>query len=327
MQSQEFAPACWSLGLRTAGLSLADVRAEFDRGAFLRTHILRPTWHFVAPADLRWMLTVTAPRVHRLNAGYCRREGLDQATLDRGASVIMDALRGGAPLTRPELTAALAAEGIVVAGLALACLVMHAELEALICSGPMRGTQPTYALFDGRVPHSAPGTLADLVLRFFAGHGPASVKDFCRWSSLTVAQANAGLGEVADRLVCVEVEGSTLWSDPAAPTDGDFAAALLLPLYDEATLSYPVINFPTAPDHPLAPVSLSLGSVILDGTNVATWHRRVQGRRLIMRVDPVPGLAPGLAAGQRAAVEAAAEQLAVFLGLGLDLQWGREPIG
>jgi hypothetical protein len=143
VQSQEYGHALWSLGMRTSGLTAAHVQAEFDRGAFLRTHILRPTWHFVAPEDIRWILELTSPRVQRLNETIYRQEGLDPAILERGAALIVEELRGGRYRTRTELAQALAARGLVSQRLGLAYIVMNAELEGVICSGPMRGAQQT----------------------------------------------------------------------------------------------------------------------------------------------------------------------------------------
>jgi hypothetical protein len=86
--------------MRTDRLSAAEVQAEFDSGDFLRTHILRPTWHFVAAEDIRWILEVTAPRVQRLNQTIYRQHSLDPATLDHGVAVIAEQLRGGRYRTR-----------------------------------------------------------------------------------------------------------------------------------------------------------------------------------------------------------------------------------
>ena len=110
VQSQEYAHALWSLGMRTSGLTVAGVQAEFDSGSFLRTHILRPTWHFVAAEDIRWILQVTAPRVQKLNQTIYRQHGLDPATLDRGLAVIVEELEGGRYRTRAELARRLPIE-------------------------------------------------------------------------------------------------------------------------------------------------------------------------------------------------------------------------
>ncbi|HEX6180013.1 MAG TPA: crosslink repair DNA glycosylase YcaQ family protein, partial [Chitinophagaceae bacterium] len=70
MQAQEYAMSKWAIGLRIPSLKDADVERAFNEGAILRTHVLRPTWHFVTPEDIRWMLALTAPRVHAFSAYY-----------------------------------------------------------------------------------------------------------------------------------------------------------------------------------------------------------------------------------------------------------------
>jgi hypothetical protein len=232
VQSQEYAHALWSLGMRTPGLKITNAQAEFDRGDFLRTHISRPTWHFVAAEDIRWLLEVTAPRVQKLNQTIYRQERLDPATLDRGLAVIVEELEGGRYRTRAELGRALADRRLVGERLGLAYIVMNGELEGVICSGPMRGAQQTYALLDERVPRSAAsartGDVAELARRFFLGHGPASIQDLARWSSLTISQCRDAVEAIRDRLDCVTVEGVELWCDPEAPPVSPSADALLL---------------------------------------------------------------------------------------------------
>jgi hypothetical protein len=318
VQSQEYAHALWSLGMRTSGLRAAEVQAEFDRGDFLRTHILRPTWHFVAAEDIRWILEVTAPRVQKLNQAIYRQEGLDLATLDRGLALIVEELKGGRYRTRAELGRALANQRLLSERLRLAYIVMNAELQGVICSGPMRGTQQTYALLEERVPRSADaaGDAVELARRFVAGHGPASIPDLARWCSLTISQCRDALDAVKDRLDYITVEGIELWFDPAAPRMGQSSDALLLPLYDELTLSYPLINFPQAAGHPHHPgEDLFVGCVIIAETNVGIWRRTVKGRKMIMEIS----LAPEVLRRSRSLVEAAASKLATFQGKELEL--------
>jgi hypothetical protein len=325
VQSQEYAHALWSLGMRSSGLTVADLQAEFDRGEFLRTHILRPTWHFVAAEDIRWILKVTAPRVQQLNQTIYRQADLDPDTRDRGIRLIVEELEGGQYRTRAELGRALAdrglvSQGFVGGGLWLAYIVMNAELEGVICSGPMRGAQQTYALLDERAPRSADavGDITELARRFFLGHGPASIQDLARWSSLTISQCRDAVAAIKDQLDCVSVEGVELWFDPKPPPPSveSLSDALLLPLYDELTLSYPLINFPQADGHPHQPgEDLFVGCVIIAETNVGTWRRTVQGRRMIMEI----ALAPGVVASSGALVEAAADKLATFAGKQLEL--------
>jgi Winged helix DNA-binding domain len=315
VQSQETAHALWSLGLRTPGTTLASLKAELDAGRFLRTHVLRPTWHFVAPEDLRWLLAFTAPRVQRLNATMYRKLDLGQQELDRSAAVVVELLSGANHLTRAEVGAALAARGLAGSGMRLGYVLMNAELEGLVCSGPMKGAQHTYARLDERAPDTTAAgpedALAELTLRFFAGHGPAGRRDLARWASLRLADVDAGLDAVHDRLRNDRVGDEVLWWSPDAPCPSPTRQAFLLPLYDEVTLSYPGLGFPVAEHHPHTPGDdLFVGAVVVDETNVGTWRRTVRGRS----VDVELRLAPGTTRAQGDAVDRAADRLAAFLG-------------
>ncbi len=192
LQAQEFALAKWSIAQRTRGMNRGDVEQAFADGVILRTHVLRPTWHFALGEDLRWLLKATAPRVNTLNAYYNRQHKLDTKLFAKSNSIIAKALEGGAHLTRSELAAVLTRGGIRAAGNRLAYIVMRAELDAIVCSGAMRGKQHTYALLDERIPHGKTldreEALAELARRYFTSRGPATLNDFARWSSLTAAQ-------------------------------------------------------------------------------------------------------------------------------------------
>ena len=316
VQSQEYGHGFWSLGMRTRNATFADVRAAFDQGSILRTHMLRTTWHFVSPADIRWMLHATSPRVLAAFGSSFRSHGLDGNTQRQLGELLVALLQGGNHLTRKEIGAELKQRGISTGGQRLAYIVMCAELRGLICSGPMRGAQHTYAVLEERASpgasFEADEALAELAYRFFVGHGPASITDFTRWASLTIADAKAGIAGASGRLASMEVDRTQLWFDEAQPTPRSIPlTAYLLPLYDEATLTYPHLNFSTAPGHPHKPgTDLFIGSVIVGTRNVGTWRRTVTGNRLTVETN----LAPRLDAEHLAAVDAAVDRLRVFLG-------------
>lgn len=196
----------------------ADLDRAFDDGELLRTHVLRPTWHFALPEDIRMLLEVTGPRVHALNAFMYRSTGLDNEVRERSADLIGQHLVGGRSATRAELGELLQHNGIDISGLRLTYLVMHAELEAVICSGPRRGKQQTYALLDERAPGARrlprDEALAEFAARYFTSHGPATVKDFATWSSLTIAEAKKGLAAVENQLQRCEFDGMTFYAGP-----------------------------------------------------------------------------------------------------------------
>ena len=322
VQSQERDHAFFSLGLRARQSTYATVRGEHDRGDFLRTHILRPTWHFVAPEDLRWILALTSPRVLSGMAGRHRELGLDDPhRLDSGLSLLVYLLRDRNHLTRGEIGAAFAERGSrITAGPQLGHLLIVAELQGLVCSGPQKGVHHSYALVDEVVPptraRDEDEALVELVRRFFTGHGPATVKDFTRWSSLTVARTKEALGQLGDDLACEEVDGTPHWFDPTTvPRRRPTApSAYLFPVYDEVVLTYPTVNFPAVADHPFAKHPDPFWArVVLDGANVGLWKRTVRAGEVEVDVR----LARSVGEAGRAAVRQAAERLAGFLELEL----------
>ena len=318
VQCQERDHAFFSLAMRSTKSTYAAVQREFDRGGFVRTHILRPTWHFVLPEDLRWILALTSPRVEAGMAGRHRQLGLDDdRVLGSGLELLANLLRGRRFLTRPELGALFARHGSpIAAGEQLGHLLLVAELRGLICSGPMKGVHHSYALIDEVIPPTSEPSrdeaLLRLVCRFFAGHGPATIKDFTRWSSLTIADARAGLAEAKDTLERMEVDGQELWFDPTAvPRRSPTApTAYLFPTYDEAVLTYPSLNFPTAIGHPYVERQDPFwASVVADGVNVGLWKRSVKPGL----VEVETRLATSVDAELREAVQEAAHRLARFL--------------
>ena len=240
MQAQEHAYARWSVGQRTRRATAAEVDAAFDDGRILRTHVLRPTWHYVGRDDLRWLLRLSGPVVHAGNRRRYEELGLDVRTLARAADVLATAV-SGTSLTRAEVADVLQRRGIAVDGGRLAYLLMYAELHAAICSGPMRGKHHTYAAVDDRTP-PRPGpdgaeALGELARRYFATRGPATAKDFAWWSGLRAADVQVAVAEARATLDAATVGGRTyLFADTRSrrlPGRAD-----LVQCYDEVVISY-----------------------------------------------------------------------------------------
>lgn len=297
VQAQDYAGAKWGLGLRTRGVGDEDVDRVFDEGGILRTHVMRPTWHFVSPQDIRWLLALTGPRVHAVNAYYYRQNELDRAVLARCRAIFTRAFRDGQFLTRVELAAALRKAGIEADGFRLAYAVMHAELEGLICSGPRRGKQFTYALLDARVPPVPALTrdeaLAELTRRYVTSHGPATVRDFSWWSGLTMREAQRGVEMAGTGLVGEAFDHRTFWRAAASPAGRQRAAAAgpvayLVPNYDEYLIAYKDRD---VADDGTRPARTSNGSelgyhVIVGGQVAGSWRRTVTSRAAAVEVRP-----------------------------------------
>lgn len=319
VQAQDYAAAKWAVALRMPNATEADVERAFDDGDILRTHIMRPTWHFVSPADLRWLLALTAPRVNAACAYYFRSSGLDDSIFTRSNAMLTHTLQGGKQLTRQELVSALQHAGIANDHLLRSTyLIMRAELDGIICSGPGRGNQFTYALLDERVPPTSTlerdQALAELTGRYFRSHGPATVQDFIWWSGLTTADAKAGLAMITSQLIHEEIDGHTYWFSAATPPATDLSQTVyLLPNFDEYMVGYTDRSaiFDPAHAHYLDSRSSSLltHTIVLDGQIVGVWKRALKKDSVIL----TPTLFTPLNANTTRALAAAADRYATFL--------------
>jgi hypothetical protein len=252
----------------------AAIEEAFNRGTILRTHLLRPTWHFVAHDDIRWLLELTAPRVNLKCGPNYRKLELDEATIKRSRKVLESALRNGKHLTRAELRKKLNDSGVAANDtIRLAHILIRAELDGVVCSGPRIGKEFTYALLDERVAGTKKldrdEALAKLTRCYFRSHGPATLQDFAWWSGLTAADAKRGVELVKVEKVAVQEKVYWKLRSSAAPRPSNVAH--LLPVYDEFFVAYKdrqVVFDPAWTSWDL------LGpTVIIDGVAVGTWKR------------------------------------------------------
>jgi hypothetical protein len=320
VQSQDYAGAKWGLAVRMADtITDAAVDEAFNAGRLVRTHVLRPTWHFVAPEDLRWLVALTGPRVQAANAGVYRRLELDDVVLRRARHTITQALRDQRYRTRSELGEALAARKIAATGQRLAHIMMHCELDGVICSGPLRGGKHTYALVEERIPptpkRKRDEALAELARRYFTSHGPATAHDFAWWSGLTVQDARRG-AQLADAdLQTVALAGRTYWLSPAAAGDAiQLPVMHLLPNYDEHVVAYrdhaPSLD-PRAPDALAGWGNAQTTHLVArNGLVVGGWRRMLDGDHVTVRVR----LHTPLKAAETRALRKAAAEYGSFSG-------------
>lgn len=287
MQAQEYHSAKWALAVRTKGYTDKTLDKLFDDGAFVRTHVMRPTWHFVAPADIRWLLKLTAPRVHQANAYMYRKAELDEKILHQCHEIITKSLEGGKEKTRPELAKDLAAAGIQASDIRLTYIVMHAELEGLICNGARLGKQFTYALLEERIPAAKTldmdEALAELCRRYFQSHAPATIQDFSWWSGLTIAEIKRGLALLGNEFV----EENGYWRLAKHEAAAQIPFALLLPAYDEYGVAYKDHSTSLAPEF-LAQATTSVfgGTIVIEGMVIGYWRRTLEKKAITMELMP-----------------------------------------
>jgi hypothetical protein len=330
VQAQDLLAARWGVAQRTDDADDAAVEAAYDAGRILRTHVLRPTWHFVRPDDIRWLLELSAPRVRAQMATMDRKHDLDEVTFRRAGARIVRALEDaeGGTLTRDELAAALAAAKIDAEGTRLAHLVIRAELDGLVCSGPMRGKTQTYALLAARAPKARvlrrDEALAELALRYLRGHGPALAADLAWWAGMTIAEAKKAI-ELAGPTVESETAGEKTYYrarlGSPAPRRSSVSTIQLLPNFDELVIGFKERDVTLddelverAPDGWME--SLRAHFVARNGRVIGSWKRelgkddvRVQATVLVTMSND-----------ERQALEKAAKRYARSLGLGLALE-------
>lgn len=304
---------------RRSGSTAAEVRAALSEGAIVRTHALRPTWQVIAAEDLRWVQALTGPRVLASLAGRHRQLELDESNTARGLEVITASLHGSSGLTHRELGAVLREAGVLHPGplhsAQLAYLLMIAELTALVCSGPPGSGTPgehTYCLVEERLPpadeRTADQARAELVMRFFASHGPVTLPDLQRWTRLTLAQIRAAILDLGKAVASTTVQGIELWfgvraMEERGPGSAGWPATVdqahgvfLLSAFDEAILTHKAFQFPrlagSAGEVPY-PFTETGGGLVLAGLHdIGFWKRSHTARSFSLRIQLTPAL-PG----------------------------------
>jgi DNA glycosylase AlkZ-like len=320
VQAQDYAAAKWALGLRMQNATDEIIEQAFTSGAILRTHVMRPTWHFVSPTDIRWLLALTAVRVNTANALSYRRLELDDALFMHSNAVLAKALQGGKQLTRAELVSVLQRAGIVSDNvLRFTYIIMRAELDGIICSGARRGKQFTYALFDERAPQARvldrDQALAELARRYFTSHGPATLQDFVWWSGLTVADAKTGLEMVKSQFIHEVVGDQTYWHSTSMPPSNDLSQTIyLLPNYDEYTVGYTdrsaIFDASDAEKFDTRGNVLN-PTIVLDGLVVGTWKRTLKNDSVLL----TPNLFTTLTKAEEHALVESVNRYSTFLNM------------
>jgi hypothetical protein len=276
VQGQEYAQTKWGLGLRLPHLTDNDIENELSKGEILRTHLLRPTWHFISAIDIHWLLKLTAPRVHLANTYMYRQLELDEKIFNRCNEIMTKVLQGGNHLTRVEINEEFEKQNIIAKGHRLSYIMMNAELEGILCSGARHNNQFTYALLDERVKHKKmlkkEEALAELTSRYFTSRGPATIRDFSTWSGLKIADCKKGI-EMMNRLIQKEViEGQEYFFNPNTSLSSRQPDKIwLLPIYDEFIMGYRDRSA-IMPSKANAPFRYDC-MIVYNGQIIGTWKR------------------------------------------------------
>ncbi len=293
LQAQDFNSAKWAIGIRIRGCTEKVVEEAFNKGEILRTHVLRPTWHFVVPENIRWMLRLSAKRIVQSMKSRDRDLGLNDEIYGNCYRMIEKVLEKDSDVTREELAKHLHAAGIKADSSQMNHIMTGAEANGIVCSGAMRGKKHTYALLEKRVPAVKPlnkeESLAKLARIYFTGHGPAVLQDFVWWSGLSIGEARQGLESVKSEFVSETVDGQTYWMPAAGsglPANG--SQVHLLPAFDEYIVGYRDRTAVLPAENQRKAVSsngIFRPVVIKDGRVIGLWKKATSGKKVIT-VEP-----------------------------------------
>jgi hypothetical protein len=317
VQAQDYLGGLWALGLRMRGATEASVERAIDAGRFVRTWPMRGTLHFVAAADVRWMLRLLAPRVTGAASARWRQLELDNAVMARSAKLAEKALVGGKRLRREAMYEVWNDAGIATHDSRGLHILGALARAGLICFGPRDGKQHTFTLLEEWLPSARllerDIALGELARRYFVSHGPATVHDFAWWSGLTVTDARAGLDSVKSELESETIGTRTVWF-AATSAPRVTKAVSLLPAWDEYTVAYRDRNDILDPRHAIrvnAGGGVLKPVVVARGQVVGTWQRTIGKGGVVVRPKPFARLdrADGVA------LEVAARKYGRFLGV------------
>lgn len=292
IQAQDYNMAKWALGIRLPHSTDKDVQSALDKGEILRTHVLRPTWHFVAADDIYWLLELSGPRLKASLASRYKELELSPAVFSRGSSILENVLGGGQFLSREELVAEFKKAKLKTDDNRAAHLLMFAELDGLICSGPLINNKQSYGLLEERVPRR-PGmprrdeALWKLATRYFSSHGPATIYDFSWWSGLNLTEAKRALEMIKSEFVSRTVASDTLWFTDRFNTPVE-RSVFLLPAFDEFIISYKNRSASLmGEEHKKAIMSNGIFRpvVVVNGKVTGVWKRTVRKEQLVIDAE------------------------------------------
>lgn len=292
MQAQEFNQAKWGVGLRLTDFTEKQVEEAFNRGEILRTHLMRPTWHFVSPEDIYWLVGLSAKQIKSAMKARNRQLELTEEDFKASQEVMIKALEGNRYLTRDELSAFLNAAGISTKEQRLPHILMEAEIDRVICSGPLKGKKQTYALLEERVPNKIELTtdeaLALLARKYFTSHGPATLADFTWWSGLPVSLARKAVALNDKYLLSKTINDGTYWFSENHTITPLPDSAFLLPAFDEYLVSYKNREAAISADHHAKAVSnngIFWPILVVNGKISGLWKKTVKKDFLIIEID------------------------------------------
>jgi len=320
VQAQDYLGSLWAVGLRMQAAVEADIERALADKEIIRTWPMRGTLHFVAAADIKWLLELLTPRIVKGSASRLRKQfGLDEAIFTQSKKILVGALEGGKQIRRDEIYRILEANQINTADGRGLHIVSRLSEDGVICFGAREGKQQTFALLDEWAPTARrlkrDEALAELAGRYFTGHGPATWQDFAWWSGLVAGDAKTAVEMVQSQFEQETIDGQRyLFASSIEVNKTEAPTGYLLPAYDEYTVAYKDRSAALSPEFAkLANSGYGIfnPTIVIDGQIVGTWKRALRKDALLITPSPFKRLNDG----ETRAVAAAANRYGEFLGL------------
>jgi len=290
MQAQDYNMAKWAVGIRLPGSTEKMIENAVNSGEILRTHLLRPTWHFVTVDDINWMLDLTAPRLKSSLKSRWKAMELTEKIFTKSNKVLEKALNDGKHLTREELRIILEKAKIPTRDQRIVHLLFRAELDGLVCSGSVQDKKQTYTLLRERVPKlktvNREESLTNLADRYFSSHGPAALQDFVWWSGLQVKEAKQALEMIKSKFISEKIGAQVYWfSNSFLFSKMNKKSIKFLPAYDEFIISYKDRSAAIPYEKQKKAISnngVFWPTILINGQVVGTWKRTIKKEKVIV---------------------------------------------
>lgn len=293
MQAQDYAMSKYAVALRLPGSTDETIQAAIDKGDIIRTHLLRPTWHLISADDIYWMTDLAAPQIKTKLNSRAKELELTPALIRKTNRMLEKALTGGKHLSREDLVALFEKANIVNNDNRVAHILLHAEMEGIICSGPLKNKKLTYALLEERVPKRTKlqkeEAVAKLAYKYFSGHGPATWQDFLWWSGLSVKDAKRGVELIKSDFISETIDGETyIFHQSLNVPKSSKTSLYLLPAYDEFIIGYKNRTASLSSEDHKKVVSnngIFWPVILVNGIVAGSWRRTITKNEVLVETE------------------------------------------
>jgi hypothetical protein len=328
VQAQDLPAGLLSMRARSTGLTAAGIeRSRQEERTILWMWCLRGTLHLVSAEDAGWLVSLLGPAFIAGDRRRFYQLGWDEPKAEAGLRLVREALQREGALRRAEISGLLKENGLPSEGQAPVHLLYRAALEGMLCTGPNRGREPTYVLWEswlGKIRRRPPEqALAELARRYLQAYAPAGPQDLASWAGLKASQARQAWQLITGELVEVQATGEPAWllksqlpwlEETLAQGDGSEPVVRLLPRFDTYLLGYARRDLAVDPAYArrIHPGGGMLNAALLvDGRALGAWKVQRRGGRLEVQVEAFEPLAEALLPG----IEAEASNVGRFLGM------------